>query len=120
MKKQMRCLNYKTARHIQDRIYDVGGGIAASVTCGNTKHPWYKTDDSMKRRIRKLTERECFRLMDVDEHYIDRMMNSGVARSHLYHAAGNSIVVSCMEHIFENLFYPQPNGADHNGQLSLF
>lgn len=70
-------------------------------------------------RIRKLTERECFRLMDVPEEYIDRLMSDTgfivwngkkyvqvprLARSRLYKMAGNSIVVACMYHIWRKLF----------------
>ena len=55
-------------------------------------------------RIRKLTPRECFRLMDVDEHNIDTLLNAGISDSQLYKMAGNSIVVACMEGIFRNLF----------------
>lgn len=55
-------------------------------------------------RIRKLTPRECFRLMDVDEHNIDKIQNAGISDSQQYKMAGNSIVVACMEGIFYNLF----------------
>lgn len=55
-------------------------------------------------RIRKLTPRECFRLMDVDEHYIDRIQAAGISDSQQYKMAGNSIVVACMEGIFYNLY----------------
>ena len=55
-------------------------------------------------RIRKLTPRECLRLMDVDEEKIDKMLTSGISDSQLYKMAGNSIVVACMEGIFRNLF----------------
>lgn len=55
-------------------------------------------------RIRKLTERECFRLMDVPEEYIDRIQAAGISRSQQYKMAGNSIVVSCMYHIFRKLW----------------
>ena len=34
--------------------------------------------------IRKLTPRECFRLMDVPEHYIDRLLSAGISNSQLY------------------------------------
>lgn len=54
--------------------------------------------------IRKLTPRECFRLMDVPEHYIDRLLNSGISNSQLYKLAGNSIVVACLYHIFRKMF----------------
>jgi site-specific DNA-cytosine methylase len=55
-------------------------------------------------RLRKLTCRECFRLMDVDEDKIDRLLTAGISDSQLYRMAGNSIVVACMEGIFLNLF----------------
>lgn len=63
--------------------------------CGGLKHPY---------RIRKLTERECFRLMDVPEEYIDRIQAAGISRSQQYKMAGNSIVVACLFHIFRRLF----------------
>lgn len=77
--------------------------------------------DKSRLRIRRLTPRECFRLMDVDEEYIDRMTESGVSKSGLCKAAGNSIVVACMEGIFEECFFPkgEPKVAD-DGQLCLF
>lgn len=55
-------------------------------------------------RLRKLTPRECMRLMDVPEDKIDIMLNAGISDSRLYQLAGNSIVVACMEGIFRNLF----------------
>ena len=42
-------------------------------------------------RIRKLTERECFRLMGVCEEYIDLIQAAGISRSQQYKMAGNSI-----------------------------
>ena len=59
----------------------------------------------MKRyKIRKLTPRECGRLMGVDDKDIDIMLNSGLSDNALYKMYGNSIVVDCMVHIFDNLF----------------
>lgn len=55
-------------------------------------------------RIRKLTERECFRLMDMPEEYIDRIQAAGISRSQQYKMAGNSIVVACLYYIFDKLF----------------
>lgn len=68
-------------------------------------------------RIRKLTPRECYHLMDVPEEYIDRLLASGISKSQHYKLAGNSIVVSCLYHIFKNLF---TNEIPANQQLSLF
>ena len=55
-------------------------------------------------RIRKLTERECFRLMDMPEQDIDKIQAAGICRSQQYKMAGNSIVVACLYHIFHRLF----------------
>ena len=66
-------------------------------------------------RIRKLTPRECFRLMDVSDTDFDKLIvmedaggkqKRAISDSQLYKMAGNSIVVSCMDLIFENLFFP--------------
>ena len=71
--------------------------------------------------IRRLTPRELFRLMDVEEEYIDRMLESRVSKSNLQKAAGNSIVVACMERIFEELWFPESNiKVADDGQLCLF
>lgn len=55
-------------------------------------------------RIRKLTPRECLRLMDVDDADIDKMFGAGLSNTQLYKMAGNSIVVACLYWIFKNLF----------------
>lgn len=68
-------------------------------------------------RIRKLTPRECFRLMDVSEPDIDKLLNAGISNSQLYKLAGNSIVVSCLYHIFRKMFIELQN---ENQQLTLF
>lgn len=69
-------------------------------------------------RIRKLTPRECFRLMDVCESDIDKIQSSGISESQQYKLAGNSIVVSVMALTFKNLFSQEQ--PQEQGQLSLF
>lgn len=68
-------------------------------------------------RIRKLTPRECFRLMDVKDEDIDKIQQAGIAKTNQYKLAGNSIVVSPMYHIFRKLFVQKEN---ENQQLELF
>ena len=68
-------------------------------------------------RIRKLTPTECFRLMDVDDSDIEKMKQAGIAKTNLYKLAGNSIVVSCMYHLFRKLFIEKENESQ---QLDLF
>lgn len=55
-------------------------------------------------RIRKLTPREYFRLMGVDEADIDKIQASGISNSQQYKMAGNSIVVDVLYHIFRQAF----------------
>ena len=52
--------------------------------------------------IRRLTPRECWRLMDFDEDVFDKVKND-ISDTQLYKQAGNSIVVSCLEYIFKNI-----------------
>lgn len=71
-------------------------------------------------RIRKLTPRECFKLMDVDEPNIDKISASGVSNSAQYKLAGNSIVVACLYHIFDKMFIHPEQEYKFGTQLSLF
>lgn len=59
-------------------------------------------------RIRKLTPRECGRLMGIDDENIDKMLTCGLKDGALYKMYGNSIVVDCMVHIFDKLFLNRP------------
>lgn len=73
--------------------------------------------EQMRYRIRKLTPRECFRLMGVDDADIDKMQVSGISNSQQYKCAGNSIVVDVLYHIFRKMFVETENESD---QLCLF
>lgn len=86
--------------------------------------------DTFPYRIRRLVPRECFRLMDVDDEDYDRIKNyvkghrkNGkpmyISESQQYKLAGNSIVVACMEHIFEQLFFPSGRVTEPR-QLDIF
>ena len=86
--------------------------------------------DTFPYRIRRLTPRECFRLMDVDDEDYNRIKNyvkghrkNGkpmyISESQQYKLAGNSIVVACMEHIFEQLFFPSGRVTEPR-QLDIF
>ena len=68
-------------------------------------------------RIRKLTPRECFRLMDVDDADIDKIQAAGISNSQQYKLAGNSIVVNVLYHLFRKMFVETENESQ---QLTLF
>jgi site-specific DNA-cytosine methylase len=70
-------------------------------------------------RIRKMTEIEAMRLMDVEDSDIQKVQQAGIAKTNIYKLAGNSIVVSCLYYIFRNLFTPQ-DMPTQTRQLSLF
>ena len=55
-------------------------------------------------RIRKLTPRECFRLMGMKDDDIDKIQEAGISNTQQYKMAGNSIVVDVLESIFKELF----------------
>lgn len=74
-------------------------GIAPTLTCGCNE----KIIDS-ELKIRKLTPRECFRLMGVSEEDIDKIQAAGISETQQYKMAGNSIVVPVLEGIFRELF----------------
>ena len=62
-----------------------------------------------KFRIRKLTPKECFRLMGVEDKDIDKIQSSGLSNSAQYKLAGNSIVVDVLYHIFRKLLVETQN-----------
>lgn len=88
---------------------------------------------TIRYRIRKLTERECFRLMGMDDADIDKIdayrirktLKNGkvkdkpIPKSQKYKLAGNSIVVSCLYHIFKGMFIDEKPKLPPK-QLDLF
>lgn len=81
------------------RIYD-SNGISPTLNCmqGGGLEPKIIED----LRIRKLTPKECWRLMGFDDEDFEKAKASGVSNSQLYKQAGNSIVVNVLEDIFVN------------------
>jgi site-specific DNA-cytosine methylase len=74
-----------------------------------------------KFRIRKLTPRECFRLMGVDDKDINKIQAAGISQSGQYKLAGNSIVVDVLFHIFRKMFIETDQDFDGTPtQLTLF
>lgn len=55
-------------------------------------------------KIRKLTPKECFRLMGMSDDDIEKIQNADISNSQQYKLAGNSIVINVLEAIFKELF----------------
>lgn len=118
------------------RVYSAQG-ISPTVSCfqgGNLEPKIIETNMTDKKqinlpeelrgkkfRIRKLTPRECFRLMGVDDADIDKMQASGLSKTAQYKLAGNSIVVDTLFHLFRKMFIEKDMEATKEGQqLSIF
>lgn len=89
------------------RIYSKEG-LAPTINTmegGNRQPKIVEGDESFENefRVRKLTERECWRLMGFSEEDINKVKAVGISRSQMYKQAGNSIVVDVLYHIFKNL-----------------
>jgi len=78
----------------QDRVYD--DKVATSITAAF--NPYYKSSY----RIRKLTPKECWRLMGFDDSDFEKAEKVN-SNTQLYKQAGNSIVVNVLEGILKNL-----------------
>ena len=81
----------------QTRRGRVGHGVAKTLATTDTMGTMQGL------RIRKLTPKECWRLMGFNDDDFERAKASGVSNSQLYKQAGNSIVVNVLEGILKNL-----------------
>lgn len=59
-------------------------------------------------RIRKLTPKECWRLMDFSDDAFEKAKNAGVSDTQLYKQAGNSIVTHVLYYIYVELYKAMP------------
>lgn len=83
------------------KVYSDGGIFPTVCAC---THGYAIGNIETNYRIRKLTPKECWRLMGFDDEDIEKCIAKGISDSQLYKQAGNSIVVQCLDGIFENLF----------------
>lgn len=63
-------------------------------------------DEQLSVRIRKLTPKECWRLMAFDDGSFEKAQKVN-SNTQLYKQAGNSIVVKVLESIFDKLLSQQ-------------
>lgn len=72
-----------------------------------------KPKKNIRYRIRKLTSRECFRLMGLKDSEVDKIEAAGISESQRYKLAGNSIVVDTLVNgIYINLFLKDEKPED--------
>lgn len=85
------------------------GEVSQTITaqCGgnaSTSTILKKEECGEKVMVRKLTPRECLRLMGWNDSQIDKIQNAGLSNTQQYKQAGNGIVVQVLEAIFRQLF----------------
>ena len=105
-------ISYPTSKTRRGRVQD-GGKTTPALTCA-TENNLVRIENNY--RIRKLTERECFRLMGVNDTDSDKIREV-VSKSQCYKLAGNSIVVDVLVAIFNQLF---SENKTTDKQLKLF
>ena len=97
-----------TQKHASIKEDGVSPSLTSAMGMGGGQVPMHNYD----LRIRKLTPKECWRLMGFDDIDFERARNSlnntfykgqDKSSSQLYKQAGNSIVVSVLENIFKEL-----------------
>lgn len=90
----------------QTRRGRVGDQMANTLDAGCQQGVVVKEEEEpqVNYRIRKLTPREVFRLMGVEDADIDKLLSAGISNSQLYKCAGNSIVVDNLYHIIRKMF----------------
>lgn len=93
------------------------GGKVTPTICTSNELSLYEGVKDGFYAIRKLTPRECFRLMGVSEENIDKIQAAGISNTQQYKMAGNSIVVDVLYHIFKKMFVDK---EQDNTLLTLF
>lgn len=82
---------------IRENIQPIIGGKSLDIAISAIEKQIPKIKEKV--RIRKLTPKECFRLMDFDDEDFEKAAQVN-SNSQLYKQAGNSIVVAVLEAIF--------------------
>ena len=54
--------------------------------------------------VRRMTPKECFRLMGFDDADFELLVENGISNTQLYKMAGNSISVNMLEFLFCQIF----------------
>lgn len=99
--------NYSPSGHEASRIVH-SDGISPTV---KENHGTITATNDASLRIRKLTPKECWRLMGFDDEDVEKAATV-CSNSQLYKQAGNSIVVNVLMAIFKELFVPKKSMSE--------
>lgn len=108
-------LSYPDSKTRRGRVQD-NGNISPTITA--TETGICRIESPI--RIRKLTPKECFRLMGFSDENFDAAQKVGISNSQLYKQAGNSIVVDVLYYIYVELYKAMPYLFDNLKFSSFF
>ena len=108
-------LSYPDSKTRRGRVQD-NGNISPTITA--TETGICRIESPI--RIRKLTPKECFRLMGFSDENFDAAQKVGISNSQLYKQAGNSIVVDVLYYIYVELYKAMPYLFDDLKLSSFF
>lgn len=91
--------SYPDSKTRRGRVQE-GGDVVPTLTASSSENINYV---ETVYRIRKLTPRECWRLMGYTDADFDRAQEAGVSNSQLYKQAGNAIVKQVLMAIFKQM-----------------
>lgn len=99
----------KTGFESNNRVYDTKAlSPTVRTFCGGNQEIKIPSNKKNVMRIRRLTPRECWRLMDFSDEDFDKAKSVN-SDSQLYKQAGNSIVVNVLVAIFGQMFDGKEN-----------
>ena len=96
----------------QGRVYHPDG-LAPTLNCkgGGNLEPFVLVKDiptviegDDEYAVRRMTPKECFRLMGFDDADFELLVENGISNTQLYKMAGNSISVNMLEFLFCQIF----------------
>ena len=110
-------LSFPTSKTRRGRVQE-NGTVCPTLMANNQDIFKLEADEVKKYRIRKLTPRECWRLMGFSDADFEKAaaVNSD---TQLYAQAGNSIVVNVLEAIFKQMISPKEAETSGGGVEQL-
>lgn len=113
-------MSYPNSKTRRGRVQDNGETCPTITAESNGLCKIKSAETATEYRIRKLTPKECWRLMGFDDEDFEKAQSAGISSTQLYKQAGNSIVVDVLYYIFKELYIAMPYLFDDLKVLSLF
>ena len=105
----------------RDVVYGYNAKVMGALVATDYKQPKqiisYLNDDFTEYKIRKITPREGFRLMALNDDDIKKIQEAGLSDTQQYKIAGNSIAINVLEGIFKELFLSEKGNNERDFEI---